>query len=386
MRKLLNINVIIFCIFLVSCKTNPVTGENEMSLISTLQELKLGEENYLALQQSEGGKYNLDPELNRYVQQVGQKLAKVSDRKLPYEFVIINSSVPNAWALPGGKIGINRGLLLQLGSEAELAAVLGHEIVHAAARHSAKKMETEIALNIGLVVLGASQSDKNNSSTIMAGGMLGATLLSQSYSRDSESEADEYGIKYMVRAGYDPYAAVELQQTFVRLSNNKKVDWVNGLFASHPPSQKRVKENRKLAEHYANQNLYRGEMTYKFKMERSLKIKAAYDKYDKASKAIENKQWKIAESLLNVAIKIEDREGLFYALKGDIRARQQQHNAAIKLYSYAIHLNSEFFYFYLQRGLNYKATNNREKAKNDLTKSMELLPTKEAKQALQEFR
>ena len=86
----------------------------------------------------------IDPELTKYVNEVGQRLAAVSDRKLPYEFVVINNSVPNAWALPGGKIAVHRGLLIELNSEAELAAVLGHEIVHAAARHGAKGMERGI--------------------------------------------------------------------------------------------------------------------------------------------------------------------------------------------------------------------------------------------------
>ena len=81
------------------------------------------------------------PELTTYVNEVGQKLAAVADRKLPYEFVVLNNSVPNAWALPGGKIAVNRGLLTELQNEAELAAVLGHEIVHAAARHGAKAQE-----------------------------------------------------------------------------------------------------------------------------------------------------------------------------------------------------------------------------------------------------
>ncbi|MEJ2181579.1 MAG: M48 family metalloprotease, partial [Gammaproteobacteria bacterium] len=97
------------------CGTNPVTGETEFQLVSEGQEISIGQENYLPSQQSQGGAYVTDPELSRYVNSVGQKLAKVSDRpNLPYEFVVLNNSVPNAWALPGGKIAVNRGLLLEL--------------------------------------------------------------------------------------------------------------------------------------------------------------------------------------------------------------------------------------------------------------------------------
>src|SRR5690606_33080934 len=125
---------------LTACAVNPVTGKREIVLVGEETEIRMGEQNYLPMQQSQGGEYDIDPALTEYVQGVGQKLAAVSDRDLPYEFVVLNNSVPNAWALPGGKIAINRGLLTELESEAELAAVLGHEIVHAAAGHSANQV------------------------------------------------------------------------------------------------------------------------------------------------------------------------------------------------------------------------------------------------------
>jgi beta-barrel assembly-enhancing protease len=113
---------------LIGCGTNPVTGKKEIQFVSEAQELRIGAENYAPMRQSEGGDFKIDPELTTYVNEVGQKLAAVSDRKLPYEFVVLNSSVPNAWSLPGGKIAVNRGLLTELKNESELAAVLGHEI------------------------------------------------------------------------------------------------------------------------------------------------------------------------------------------------------------------------------------------------------------------
>ena len=117
--------------------------------------------------QSQGGDYYLDQSLQTYVAGVGQRLAAVSDRPdLPYEFVVLNNDVPNAWALPGGKIAINRGLLVLLEDEAQLAAVLGHEIVHAAARHGASQMTRGTLANIGLVTLGvATQGARAHSYT-----------------------------------------------------------------------------------------------------------------------------------------------------------------------------------------------------------------------------
>ncbi|MBT8141393.1 MAG: M48 family metalloprotease, partial [Gammaproteobacteria bacterium] len=124
-------------LFLLGCATNPVTGKKELRVVGEDTEINLGIQQYNPARQSQGGDYVIDPQLTKYVQGVGNRLAKVSDRPLPYEFQVINSSVPNAWALPGGKIAINRGLLYELNSEAELAAVMGHEIVHSAARHGA---------------------------------------------------------------------------------------------------------------------------------------------------------------------------------------------------------------------------------------------------------
>src|SRR5690606_41279677 len=115
-------------------------------------------------------------ELTAYIQRVGQKLAAVSDQpELPYEFVIINSSIPNAWALPSGKIAINRGLLTALKDEAQLAAVLGHEVVHAAARHSAQRLQHGLILNAGLAGLGIMVADNDVRDIILGGAALVAT-------------------------------------------------------------------------------------------------------------------------------------------------------------------------------------------------------------------
>src|SRR5688500_5880343 len=142
------------------CAVNPVTGRNQLSIVSEAQERQIGAEQYSPSQQSQGGQYETDPELTAYVSEVGQRLAAVSDRPLDYEFVVLNNGVPNAWALPGGKIAVNRGLLIELNNEAELAAVLGHEIVHAAAAHGAQAV-TRGTLLQGAMVVGAIATRNN---------------------------------------------------------------------------------------------------------------------------------------------------------------------------------------------------------------------------------
>src|SRR6056297_2310399 len=232
------------------CAVNPVTGERNLSLMGEQWELDVGAENYAPLRQSQGGDFTLDPGLVDYVQQVGQRLAAVSDRDLPYEFEVINESVPNAWALPGGKIAINRGLLTEMQSESELAAVLGHEIVHAAARHGAQGQTRNLLLQgavlAGGIAVGAATDDEGYGQVALLGGMVGAQLINQRYSRDAEREADLYGMRMMKRAGYDPVGAVELQETFVRLSEGRQSSAWDAWFASHPPSRERVEANRQL--------------------------------------------------------------------------------------------------------------------------------------------
>jgi predicted Zn-dependent protease len=168
------------------CSTNPVTGEKELLLISETQELDIGRQNYAPLRQAQGGDYVVDAGIETYVNRVGQRLAAVSDRPLPYEFKVINNSSPNAWALPGGKIAINRGLLTELDSEAELAAVLGHEIVHAAARHSAKGIQRGMLLQGAVFATAIATRDKGYTNLAQLGASVGAQLVNQKYGRDAE--------------------------------------------------------------------------------------------------------------------------------------------------------------------------------------------------------
>ena len=224
--------------------------------------------------------------VTNYVRQVGNKLAAVADRKLPYEFVVINSSELNAWALPGGKLAINRGLLVELKNEAELAAVLGHEIVHAAARHGAQQMEQGQLLQIGAAIASIGAAAYGGSALgemVGQGSMLGAQLVSAKFGRDDELEADLYGMRYMKAAGYDLQAAVALQELFVRkFSSGQEQDWMTGLFASHPPSPERVEANKRTMAELGGPGGDLGADRYRAGIANLLKDAPAYAKYDQA--------------------------------------------------------------------------------------------------------
>src|SRR5512138_810648 len=342
---------------LASCGVNPVTGKKELQFISEAQEIKLGEQYYAPTQQVEGGNFDVLPELSAYVNEVGQKLAAVADRKLPYEFVVLNNSVPNAWALPGGKIAVNRGLLTELQSEAELAAVLGHEIVHAAARHGAKAQERGTLLQVGLAAaqIGAAVSDvdTNVAGLLIQGAGVGAQLVQQKYGRDQELESDHYGMKYMKLAGYDPWGAVTLQETFVRLSQQegaKQQGWLDGLFASHPPSEERVEKNKATATELGRGG-ESGADKYTARMKSLRAVEPAYKKYDDALVAARRKDFTGARSLAEEATKMLPKEGRFHELLGEISLAQKQPKDALPHYQKAIDLNADYFGSYLGAGV-----------------------------------
>lgn len=366
---------------LAGCATNPVTGKKDLMLVGEGQELSIGQQNYAPMRQSEGGDYVMDPALTSYVQKVGNRLAAVSDRKLPYEFHVLNSSVPNAWALPGGKIAVNRGLLVALKSESELAAVLGHEIVHAAARHSAQQMSRGMIFQGGLLAAQVVGSDSDYGGLYAAGAGLAAQLATQKYGRDAELEADHYGVDYMVRAGYNPQGAVTLQETFVRMSANKDSSWFQGLFASHPPSQERLDANRRHAAKFAASGEI-GTEAYATAMAQTMKLKPAYDAYDEGRKALSQKNTDAALAKAEQAIKLAPGEAHFYALKGDAYLVQKKYDQATQAYTDAIARNDGFFYYYLQRGLIENKERQDVKAKADLETSVKLLPTGGAYYAL----
>jgi predicted Zn-dependent protease len=363
-------------ILIQACATNPVTGKREISFVSESQEISIGKENYIPSQQSQGGQYVADPKLTPYVKSIGNKLVSVSDRPtLPYDFVVLNNPVPNAWALPGGKIAINTGLLVELKNEAELAAVIGHEIVHAAARHGAKSMERGMLLQAGVAGLGVALGEKENSNLIVGAAALGSNLISQKYGRDAESESDLYGMRYMVKLGYNPIAAVTLQETFVRLSKSNQPNWLEGLFASHPPSQDRVEANKQTAIQLGGNKGILGEKQYQAKIAHLLKAQPAYKDLAEGQKALKEGDTDKAITLAKKAIAIEPNESLFDNLIGDAYFKSNRYQQADEAYSAAIKKNPNFFLHYLGRGMTRNKLLKNAASEKDLQRSIDLLPT-----------
>ena len=363
---------------LAGCALNPVTGRRELHMVSEATEIQLGQKYYAPSRQSQGGDYVTDPKVTAYVKQVGGKLAGVADRKLPYEFVVLNASEVNAWALPGGKIAINRGLLTELSSEAELAAVLGHEIVHAAARHSAQQMEKGQLMQIGSAVAAVAAGAYGGAElgrAVGQGAQIGSQMLQAKYGRDDELEADKYGMKYMKLTGYDLAAAVSLQELFVRKFSARSQDWMSGLFASHPPSQARVDANRVTMAELGGPGGELGVDRYKTALAGLKRSAPAYAKFDQAIDAAKKKDLPGARSLAEQAVKLEPRESRFYDLLADIALASENPRAALGYAEQARSRDPGYFKPLLQAGVAHFELGNRAAAEPLLEKSMELMPT-----------
>ena len=366
--------VFAFLLLLAGCGTNPVTNKKEIQFISESQEVDIGQKNYAPARQQQGGDYILDSELTAYLQSIGNKLAAASDRQLPYEFVLVNDSVPNAWAMPGGKIAFNRGLLYELNSEAELAAVMAHEIVHAAARHGAQNMEQGMLMQGAVMAAGIAARNNDYANLIVGGAQLSSQLIATKFSRNDESEADLYGMRYMKKAGYDPSAAVALQETFVRLSQDRRSNFIEGLFATHPPSQERVAANKATLASLGAGGEW-GKETYAKKVGKLKSTQAGYKAYDDGVKALAKGDANTATTLAKQAIAIEPREARFQELLGDVALTRNKAEEALSFYERAIKMQPDYFRPHVQSGIALKKLGRNAEAETHLKHSNGLLPT-----------
>ena len=229
-----------------ACSTNPATGDQSFTaFMSPEDEKRIGAEQHPQILKEFGGAYE-DPELGAYVATIGARMAAVSDRPdIKYTFTILDSPVVNAFALPGGYVYVSRGLLALADNEAELAGVLGHEIGHVTARHSAERYSRSVVVNLGAGLLGAVTGQRALSDLANLGG----GLYLKSYSRENEFEADSLGLRYMSQAGYEPSAVADFLASLgaqteleARLRGAQSNDNGFNLLATHPRTVDRVRE------------------------------------------------------------------------------------------------------------------------------------------------
>src|SRR5919106_349414 len=232
----------ILCLSLAGCATNPVSGKREISLMSEAEEIAYGRQADAEIRR-EMGVYN-DPELQRYVADIGDRLARLSHRpNLPWAFTVVDHQAINAFALPGGYIYITRGILPYLDDEAELAGVLGHEIAHVTARHAAQQYTRATGGQVGLIALGifvpAARPFGDIASTALSVAFL-------KYGRDDERESDRVGMEYAAQGGWDPSGVPRFLGTLARVGELSERGVPNFL-STHPEPAARVIETEPLA-------------------------------------------------------------------------------------------------------------------------------------------
>lgn len=230
-------------LLLPSCATNPATGQTEFNIVSEEQELAMGKEGHEEIL-GEFAIYDEKPALNELVNDIGQRIASGSPRPhLPWTFTLLDTPMINAMALPGGYIYVTRGILERMNSEDELAGVLGHEVAHVAARHSAKSISNATLAQVGLVVAAVAAGEENTE-RYGALVMIGAGLLFTKYSRTQETQADLLGTGYMSRAGFNPHGSENMLLGLQRLEGGR-VSGIERYFMDHPDPKKRVEDVRR---------------------------------------------------------------------------------------------------------------------------------------------
>lgn len=245
---------------LLACVATGPGGKTSLVVIPTSQEVAIGAGMAEELAQTETALP--DTAWQSYLDRVGQKIVAVSDRKdIEYHFTVIESDQINAFAAPGGYIYFYTGLLKKMDNEAQMAAVMAHEISHVVARHGIKRLQATLGVALAYeLALGDEDSE-----IIHTAVNLGLGLLSAGYSRSNEREADDYGLTYLVRAGYDPQGMVGMLEKLAAIGGRSSAGVFEKLASTHPETQERIRNTKaQMARMNVNRsNLIVGEQYYR---------------------------------------------------------------------------------------------------------------------------
>lgn len=236
-RRLSRIVSSVFLIFFISgCATvyNPATGRKEVQFVTTQQEVSIGSNISKQIEKRMG--ITEDPAMQGRINYIGQRLAAVSDRKdLVHQFKVVNQESVNAFTILGGYVYVHKGLIDKTSSDSELAAVIAHELGHSAARHSAKRLEADMGYQIlsGIVFSNEKYADLQRAVD------MSVDFIVLGYGRKDELLADRLGVKYMMRAGYNPQAYIDFLKKLQAMEDSEP-SGVGVFFSSHPPISERI--------------------------------------------------------------------------------------------------------------------------------------------------
>lgn len=307
-----------------SCQTDPLTGKTTLNLYDYESEKRLGDENVQPILAELGGLYP-DRATQEYVNRVGQKVVEAGRTRLKgeaqfpdweFNFYVVNTSMINAFALPGGHVFVTRGIMQRLKDESELAGLLGHEVTHVFGRHGTERMSEATLAILGLMLIASSSEDMEGVALV---GLVAYQLLSLSYSRDNEKESDTFGMRFAARAGYHPEGIINVMRMLEEVTHEHGGGPPEFL-SSHPNPGNRVDYlSRQLNNEYkGGGEKFRGETEYNSAL---VDMRAAQPAYDLADRG---------DALAGEALQSEDAN-----------VRKQKLEQALDLYKQAVNKRSD---------------------------------------------
>lgn len=371
------ISIALLLSIVTGCAVSPITGKREFRLISDAQEIELGKNADPDIRWHFGGVYR-DDELSAYVNSVGQRAAAVSHRGgITYHFAVVDNSIANAFALPGGYIYITRGLLSMMDNEAQLAAVLAHEVGHVSARHGMKRLESILGINLiaslaDYLIFGSGDHETARGTVKVLGNVALATV-SLGYSRKDEYQADELGTTYSLKAGYDPDGMIQLLG-ILKGMHDREPSSVEEFFMSHPRSSARIEEVKKQISKLPAEER-KGELKqseYRAKMRDLMVMQKAYEHYDKAEALRKEGKYQQAMSEYNEALKIRKDMAKPHHGIGLVYQAQGKYNQAIDEYKKALKVDPDCVFAHNDMGMAYMSAGRYSDAVAPLKKAIEI--------------
>ncbi len=301
------------------CRTNPVTGGTDLMLISPDQELGMGDGYHPSIIFMYDGEC-LDPDLKRYLGAIVMRLYANTHRPgMRTDFTLVNSSVVNAFAIPG-HVYATRGFVSGIENEAQFAAVMAHELGHVAAGHTAKQMTRQTLMSLGLGVTGAALGEGGRNALVL--GQAGVALLNLSYSREMEYQADRVGTYYMALSGWDPREALSMQRLLSRLAGRKETV-LSRYLSTHPPLNERLAEIQSVIDEkrLLTSGLIQGDGIYAGRWNRRMmglrEVNEAFEPYDRGNKGLAERNYDDALRAAEEAIGMRADQAQFHRLRGD---------------------------------------------------------------------
>ncbi len=369
MRSIKLILIFILLLFISGCASS--SGPH-FHLISEQEEIRLGEL-YTPYYIDQGEGLFPEKEVQDYVRKIGEKIAAVTPRRLPYKFFVLNSGEVNAFSLPGGPVMITRALLLHLHSESELAAVLGHELGHINARHYERFLEKRLTLNLLLVITSMLLPDSTTGEVLWRLENIGASLLTLKFSRDQEREADRYAMIFTCRAGYTPYSIIEVFKTLKKLEKERPPEWLS----THPLPETRIKEAQRFLQSFNCSSGRKKDSTEFHRIKNIiLKTSASYKLVKKAEKAYKKRDIEGAYSYLNRALSLYPKNTLAALLLSILYVKDKRYEKAKNYALLCLKYDPNWFSANIVAGITFFYQKNYFQAETYFKQAKQLIPFK----------